>query len=164
MYYTITEGRARLLDRLNLRDRATYGVDWMVLEGRSARQALHNWQLFQAGTHPRQGELELEAVNYRNHADGCTTPWEAEAEALGLRAAAERAAVRARRQELRAVDAGLRAAERALDDLARVTLAPPSRGSARRTASQAGATRKSSHQTTRTRRPKKAPLRRMEAR
>jgi hypothetical protein len=132
MYYSVTEGRARLLDRLNVRDRASYGVDWMVLEGRSARDALHHWRLFKAGTHPRQDELELEVAAYRAQTGGSTVPWEAEADAVGVRARAERARVEARRQELRAADAGLRQTARALDELAQAAAPPASARPARR--------------------------------
>jgi hypothetical protein len=58
MYYTVTEGRARLLERLNLRDRSTYGVDWMVLDASHARDAVRQWGSFKAGTHPLQGALD----------------------------------------------------------------------------------------------------------
>jgi hypothetical protein len=37
MYYVVTEGRANALDRLNLRDRSRYGLDWMVFGSPSGR-------------------------------------------------------------------------------------------------------------------------------
>jgi hypothetical protein len=40
LYYVVTEGRARTLDRLNLRDRATYGLDWMVFYASSPPDSL----------------------------------------------------------------------------------------------------------------------------
>jgi hypothetical protein len=49
LYYTVTEGRARALDRLNLRDRATHGLDWIVLEATNARDAVRQWRLFKLG-------------------------------------------------------------------------------------------------------------------
>jgi hypothetical protein len=122
LYYTVTEGRARALDRLNLRDRATYGLDWMVLEATNARDAVRQWQLFKAGTHPRQGELEAEAARYRVAAPGgYAAPWEAEAEAVGLRAADTVRALDARSQELREEQADLEKTRQSLTRLTRLT-------------------------------------------
>jgi hypothetical protein len=42
MYYAVTEGRANALDRLNLRDRSTYGLDWMVFYASSNADALNH--------------------------------------------------------------------------------------------------------------------------
>jgi hypothetical protein len=101
LYYTVTEGRARTLDRLNLRDRATYGLDWMVFEATSAADAVRQWNRFKAGNHVRQAELELEASSYRTAVPGYAVPWEAESEAVGLHAASELPAINARREALR---------------------------------------------------------------
>lgn len=100
LYYTVTEGRARTLDRLNLRDRATYGLDWMVFEATSAADAVRQWNRFKAGNHVRQAELELEASSYRTGVSGYAAPWEAESEAVGLRAASELPVIDARREAL----------------------------------------------------------------
>ena len=82
MYYTVTQGRARLLDRLNLLDRTTYGFDWMVLDAQNSREALRQWGLFKAGIHPFQGELEAHVASYRRDAPGYVPAWEAETEIL----------------------------------------------------------------------------------
>ena len=74
MYYTVTQGRARTLERLNLLDRSTYGIDWIVLDAMTARDALRHWGLFKAGTHPFQGALELEAARYRTNAPATCPP------------------------------------------------------------------------------------------
>ena len=70
MYYTVTQGRARVLDRFNLLDRATYGFDWIVLDAKNSREAVRRWGSFKAGTHPFQGELEAEVARYRRNAPG----------------------------------------------------------------------------------------------
>lgn len=101
LHYIVTEGRARVLDRLNLRDRGTYGHDWMVLYARSAREALRQWRLFKAGTHPRQGELELEVTRYRLQEPGYAAVWEAETEAIASKAAQALEDLDARREELK---------------------------------------------------------------
>jgi hypothetical protein len=101
LHYIVTEGRARVLDRLNLRDRATYGHDWMVLYARTARDALRQWRLFKAGTHPQQGELELEVTRYRLQEAGYTAVWEAETEAIASKAAQAVEDLDARRAELK---------------------------------------------------------------
>jgi hypothetical protein len=80
MYYAVTQGRARGLDRLNLRDRSTYGIDWMVLDATSARDAVRQWQTFKAGVHPFQGDLELGAARYRANAPEYQAAREAESE------------------------------------------------------------------------------------
>lgn len=82
LYYVVAEGRARTLDRLNLRDRATYGLDWMVFYASSARDALRQWEQFKAGTHIGQEDLELEAMRYREGRAGYVVAWEAESQAV----------------------------------------------------------------------------------
>ena len=121
LYYTVTEGRARALDRLNLRDRATHGLDWIVLEATNARDAVRQWRLFKAGTRPRQSELEAEAARYRAAAPSYAAPWEAEAEAVGLRAADAVRALDARSQELREEQADLEKTRQTLSRLTRLT-------------------------------------------
>src|SRR5262249_60059349 len=101
MYYVVTEGRARTLDRLNLLDRSTYGVDWMVIKATtSARDAVRQWNLFKAGTHPGQGRLELEAARYRTSAPGYTSAWEAESQIISSDIAETLDAVKERQREL----------------------------------------------------------------
>jgi len=100
MYYAVTEGRARTLDRLDLRDRSTYGVDWIVLDAPSGRDALRQWRLFKAGTHPAQAELELEAARYQARAPGCVPAWEADRDMVSSAIARTVEAVDERRQEL----------------------------------------------------------------
>jgi hypothetical protein len=119
LYYTVTEGRARALDRLNLRDRATYGVDWMVFEATSAADAVRQWNRFKAGNHVRQAELELEASSYRTGIPGYAAPWEADSEAVGLRAAAELPSIEARSEALREAQAELDRTRRTLIRLAK---------------------------------------------
>lgn len=87
LYYIVAEGRARTLDRLNLRDRATYGLDWMVFYASSAQDALRQWQQFKAGTHVRQADLELEAASYRQQTPEYVPVWEAESEAVAAKEA-----------------------------------------------------------------------------
>jgi hypothetical protein len=89
-YYAVTEGQARVLDRVHLRDRATYGLDWMVFEATSPADAVRQWEHFKAGTHVRQAGLELEVSNYRGvlpgrPVPGYAAPWEADLEAVALR-------------------------------------------------------------------------------
>jgi hypothetical protein len=129
LYYTVTEGRARALDRLNLRDRATYGVDWMVFEATSAADAVRQWQRFKVGNHVRQADLELEASSYRTAVPGYAAPWEAESEAVGLRAAGELSAIEARSEMLREEQAELDETRQAL-----VRLVKPAAGAASRAA------------------------------
>jgi hypothetical protein len=100
LYYVVTEGRARKLDRINLRDRATYGLDWMVFPANGARDAVRQWGLFKAGRHPRQGELELEVSQFRASEPGYDPVWEAETEAIASQAAQSLEAVEARRDAL----------------------------------------------------------------
>jgi hypothetical protein len=84
LYYVVTEGRARTLDRLNLRDRATYGLDWMVFYASSPPDSLRQWEQFKAGTHIRQAELELEAMSYRERRPEFIAAWEAESQAVAM--------------------------------------------------------------------------------
>jgi hypothetical protein len=87
MYYAVTEDRANALDRLNLRDRSRYGLDWMVFYASSARDAVRQWTLYKVGTHPRQADLEAEAAKYRAATAGYAPAWEAEREAIAVDAA-----------------------------------------------------------------------------
>jgi hypothetical protein len=52
----------------------------MVLDARSSREAVRQWGLFKAGTHPFQAELESEVARYRRNALGYVPAWEAESE------------------------------------------------------------------------------------
>jgi hypothetical protein len=92
MYYVVSEGRARVLDRLNVRDRGTYGVDWIVFPATSSRDAVRQWRLFKAGTHPRQGELELEVSRYRAREPDYAPVWEAEPDVIASQASGRREA------------------------------------------------------------------------
>jgi hypothetical protein len=106
-YYTVTEGRANRLDRLRLRDRSTYGLDWMVLYATSNADAIRQWEQFKSATHLRQAELEAEAAQYRAASQGYAPPWQVEREVVAAEAAervrAEQSALRAREVELDAV-------------------------------------------------------------
>jgi hypothetical protein len=73
----------------------------MVFEATSVADAVRQWEQFKAGNHVRQADLELEASSYRTAVPGYATPWEAESEAVGLRAAGELPAIEARTQALR---------------------------------------------------------------
>src|SRR5262245_40170107 len=103
MYYVVTEGRARMLDRLSLMDRSTYGVDWMVMKATSARDAVRQWNLFKAGTHPAQGRLELEAARHRTSTPGYTPAWEAESQIISSDIAETLDSVEDRQRELAAL-------------------------------------------------------------
>ncbi len=87
LYYVVTEGRANILDRLNLRNRSTYGLDWMVFYASTARDSVRQWTLYKAGTHPRQADLEAEAAGYRAATAGYAPAWEAEREVIAVDAA-----------------------------------------------------------------------------
>jgi hypothetical protein len=106
-YYTVTEGWANRLDLLRLRNRSTYGLDWMVFYASSSADAIRQWEQFKSGTHLRQGELEAEAAQYRAAAQGYAPPWQAEREVLAAEAAkrirAEQSLLRAREAELDAM-------------------------------------------------------------
>jgi hypothetical protein len=106
-YYAVTEGRANRLDRLRLRDRSTYGLDWMVFYATSDADAIRQWEQFKSGTHLRQAELEAEATQYRAASRGYAPPWQAEREVVAAEAAervrAEQSALRTREAELDAV-------------------------------------------------------------
>ena len=106
-YYTVTEGRANRLDLLRLRDRSTYGLDWMVFYASSNPDALRQWEQFKSGAHLRQAELEAEAARYRVATHGYAPPWQAEREVVAAEATervrAEQSALRAREKELDAV-------------------------------------------------------------
>jgi hypothetical protein len=64
-YYVVTEGRANRLDLLQLRDRSTYGLDWMVFYASSAADGIRQWEQLKAGTHLRQDELKDQVMKYR---------------------------------------------------------------------------------------------------
>jgi hypothetical protein len=106
-YHTVTEGRANRLDHLRLRDRSTYGLDWMVFYASSNPDAIRQWEQFKSGAHLRQAELEAEAAKYRAGAEGYAPVWQAEREVVAAEAAeqvrAEQSALRAREVELDAV-------------------------------------------------------------
>jgi hypothetical protein len=107
LYYVVTEGRANVLDRLNLRDRSTYGVDWMVFYASSARDGVRQWNLYKAGMHSRQAELEAEAIQYRVATAGYAPPWEAEPEVVGMDAARRLGAVETEQKIMRDAQADL---------------------------------------------------------
>jgi hypothetical protein len=123
-YYTVTEGRANRLDRLQLRDRSTYGLDWMVFYASSDPDALRQWEQFKSGTHLRQAELEAEAAQYRAAAHGYAPPWQAEQEVVAAEAV-ER--VRAEQSALRAREERLDAVRQELEEIARPASATRSR-------------------------------------
>lgn len=127
-YYTVTEGRATRLDRFELRDRSTYGLDWMVFYASSDPDALRQWEQFKSGTHLRQAEREAEAAQYRAAAHGYAPPWQAEQEVVAAEAV-ER--VRAEQSALRAREERLDAVRQELEEIARPASATRSgRGSA----------------------------------
>ena len=86
-YYTVTEGRANRLDLLRLRDRSTYGLDWMVFYASSNPDAIRQWEQFKSGAHLRQAELEAEAAKYRAGTEGYAPVWQAEREVVAAEAA-----------------------------------------------------------------------------
>jgi hypothetical protein len=106
-YYVVTEGRANRLDQLRLRDRSTYGLDWMVFYASSAPDGIRQWEQFKAGTHLHQAELEDQAAKYRVATQGYAPPWQAEREVVAAEAAerirAEQSVLRARAADLDAV-------------------------------------------------------------
>jgi hypothetical protein len=114
-YYTVTEGRANRLDLLRLRDRSTYGLDWMVFYASSNPDALRQWEQFRAGAHLRQAELEAEATRYRAVAQGYAPPWQAEREVVAAEAADR---VRAEQSILREKAAALDAVRQDLEAIA----------------------------------------------
>jgi hypothetical protein len=118
MYYVVSEGRARVLDRLNVRDRGTYGVDWIVFPATSSRDAVRQWRLFKAGTHPRQGELELEVSRYRARQPDYAPVWEAEPDVIASQAARDLAVVEAQQDALAQEQAAL---EDVRENLSRAT-------------------------------------------
>jgi hypothetical protein len=119
LYYTVTEGRANVLDRMNLRDRSTYGLDWMVLSASAARDALRQWELYKAGTHPRQDDLEAEAAQYRAGTAGYAPAWEAERDAIAVEASERLRAVESEQTALREAQADLEVVRRHLRRIAR---------------------------------------------
>jgi hypothetical protein len=118
MYYTVTQGRARVLDRLNLLDRATYGFDWIVLDAKNSREAVRQWGSFKAGTHPFQAELEAEVARYRRNAPGYVPAWEAESEIVSTDIDRTLDAVAEQRRELEFLQAELREMRSTVDGVA----------------------------------------------
>jgi hypothetical protein len=114
-YYTVTEGRANRLDHLRLRDRSTYGLDWMVFYASSNPDAIRQWEQFKSGAHLRQAELEAEAAKYRAGAEGYAPVWQAEREVVAAEAAKR---VRAEQSALRAREAALDAVRQDLEETA----------------------------------------------
>jgi hypothetical protein len=114
-YYVVTEGRANRLDLLQLRDRSTYGLDWMVYYASSAADGIRQWEQFKAGTHLRQDELEDQAAKYRIAAKGYAPPWQAEREVVAAEAADR---VRAEQSVLRERAADLDAVRQELEEIA----------------------------------------------
>jgi hypothetical protein len=145
-YYTVTEGRANRLDLLRLRDRSTYGLDWMVLYASSDPDAIRQWEQFKSGTHLRQAELEDEAAQYRVASQGYAPPWQAEREVVAAEAAervrAEQGALRARVADLDAVR----------QDLEEIAMPPPAVRPRRRAATSSKQGRGGSTGTTPTKR------------
>ena len=114
-YYTVTEGRANRLDLLRLRDRSTYGLDWMVFYASSNPDAIRQWEQFKSGAHLRQAELEAEAAQYRATAHGYAPPWQAEREVVAAEAVDR---VRAEQRVLREREADLNAVRQNLEAIA----------------------------------------------
>jgi hypothetical protein len=114
-YYTVTEGRANRLDQLRLRDRSTYGLDWIVVYATSNPDAIRQWEQFKSGTHLRQADLEAEAVQYRAASLGYAPPWQAEREVVAAEAAEH---VRAEQRVLRAREAELDAVRQEFEEIA----------------------------------------------
>jgi hypothetical protein len=114
-YYVVTKGRANLLDRLQLRDRATYGLDWMVFYASSAADGIRQWEEFQSGAHLEQDELQNEAAKYRAATRGYAPAWQAEREVVAAEAAGR---VRAEQRVLRERQAHLDAARQDLEQIA----------------------------------------------
>jgi hypothetical protein len=113
-YYVVTEGRANLLDRLQLRDRSTYGLDWMVFYASSAADGIRQWEQFQSGAHLEQDELQAEAAKYRAASTGYAPAWQAEREVVAAEAASR---VRAEQSVLRERQAKLDAARQDLEQI-----------------------------------------------
>jgi hypothetical protein len=114
-YYTVTEGRANRLDLLRLRDRSTYGLDWMIFYASSNPDAIRQWEQFKSGAHLRQAELEAEAAKYRAGTEGYAPVWQAE---RGVVAAEAAKRVRAEQRVLRAREAELDAVRQDLEEIA----------------------------------------------
>jgi hypothetical protein len=127
LYYVVAEGRARRLDRLNLRDRATYGLDWMVFYASSARDALRQWEQFKAGTHIGQKDLELEAARYQERRPGFVAAWEAESQAVASKATLTLEDVEARLRELESERERLIGLRDELRQATRVVVSRPAR-------------------------------------
>jgi hypothetical protein len=123
-YYVVTEGRANVLDRLRLRDRSTYGLDWMVFDAGSAGEGIRQWNLYKAGTHPQQAELEAEGAQYRAATSGYAPAWKAEREAIAVEAAGRLRAVEAEQRLLREKQADLDVVRRSLRRVAAAAPTP----------------------------------------
>ena len=118
MYYVVTEGRANALDRLNLRDRSAYGLDWLVFYASSNADALRQWALYKEGRHSKQAELEVEAAKYRAATAGFAPTWEAERQAIAVDAADRLHAVEAEQDVLSDAQADLEVARKGLRRIA----------------------------------------------
>ena len=103
-YYVVTEGRANRLDLLQLRDRSTYGLDWMVYYASSAADGIRQWEQFEA-----------EASQYRAATAAFAPPWQAEREVVAAEAADR---VRAEQSVLRERAADLDAVRQELEEIA----------------------------------------------
>src|SRR5262245_22778214 len=154
-YYVVTEGRANFIDRLQLRDRSTYGLDWMVFYASSADDGIRQWSVYKAGTHSRQAALEAEAAEYRAATSGYAPAWEAEREAIAMEAADRLRAVEDEQSLLREKQADLELERRSLR---RIAAAAPTLTRARRRAasSSSKARRRSKKATIARRSPAKA--------
>jgi hypothetical protein len=128
LYYIVAEGRARTLDRLNLRDRATYGLDWMVFYASTAQDALRQWEQFKAGTHIGQADLELEASRYRERRPEFVTAWEAESQAIASKEAGTLEDIEARLRVLESEREQLIKLRTELKQAAREVVTGPARG------------------------------------
>jgi hypothetical protein len=91
----------------------------MVLYASSARDALHQWELYKAGSHTRQVDLEAEATQYRGGTAGYTPAWEAERDAMAVDAEERLRAVETEQRALREAQAELDVVGHSLRRLAR---------------------------------------------
>jgi hypothetical protein len=114
-YYVVTEGHANRLDRLQLRDRSTYGLDWMVFYASSDADAIRQWEQFKSVRHLRQAELEAGAARYRTATHSYAPPWQAEREVVAAEVADR---IRAEQSVLREREADLDAVRRDLEEIA----------------------------------------------
>src|SRR5262249_28332898 len=98
----------------------------------SARDAVRQWNLFKAGTHPGQGRLELEAARYRTSAPGYTSAWEAESQIISSDIAETLDAVKERQRELAVLQGELSQLQGTVAGRAARRRRPPARRRARR--------------------------------